>query len=1197
MTIERGWQFWIDRGGTFTDVIARHPGGGIVVRKLLSDNPGQYGDAAVAAIESILANDADDNVIDAIKMGTTVGTNALLERRGEPTVLAITAGFGDALRIGYQNRPDIFALDIRLPELLHGPVIEVDERVTADGRLLRTLAIEPLREELSRWFAKGFRSIAVCLMHGWRAPEHERVVGELALAAGYTQVSLSHEVLPLQKIVSRGDTTVVDAYLSPILRRYIDALKRGLRHRDIQPSRLMFMQSNGGLVDHALFRGKDCILSGPAGGLVGMVNAAGEDRLIGFDMGGTSTDVSLYADDFEFADDFEIDGVRIRAPIMRIHTIAAGGGSVLKFESGRFQVGPESAGANPGPRAYRRNGPLTVTDANIQLGRIVPGNFPNVFGARGDEPLDQSAVSAEFCNLSTQINTATGRSMSSEDVAEGFVRIAVDNMANAIKHVSIQRGFDASEFNLCCFGGAGGQHACAVADELGITKILIHPLAGVLSAYGIGTAPNATYAQHSVELALTAAGLQTLASRVSQLQERCRLTLKEQGFGDDEIVMRVVANIRVTGTNTTLPVVLNDLAQMRKAFSDQHRARYGFLAEDEVLHIESLRVDATARSPLEPDLTLVAGPGDQGGPRKHRLYQGGSWHEAAAHSENDLAPGDRLAGPAIITGTTGTTVVDPGWTATVDGDRRLSLERSKAPAGTRADEAIDPILLEVFNNHFMHIAEQMGVVLENTAYSVNIKERLDFSCALFDTDGHLIANAPHIPVHLGSMGDSVQTVLRDNQGRIRPGDVFMLNSPYAGGSHLPDITVVTPVFDASGDRIDFVVGCRAHHADIGGQTPGSMPPFSKSISDEGVVFENFRLVSDGTFQRDALCARLGDGPNPARNIEQNVADLRAQVAANEKGVQLLHDMVAHFGLSTVKAYMRHVQDNAEEAVREVIDRLSDGQFSYRLDDGLQISVRVVVDRPGRSATIDFSGTSAQSPGNFNAPVSITRAAVMYVFRSLVARQIPLNAGCLRPLSIEIPAGSLLNPSPPAAVAAGNVETSQCVTNALYAALGIMAASQGTMNNVTFGDNRVQYYETLCGGAGAGANFDGASAVHTHMTNSRITDPEVLETRLPVLLHEFSIRRDSGGAGRHRGGNGARRVIEFLGPMRAAVLSNHRDTAPAGLQGGANGKSGQNTLTRADGSKVALTATAEIEVKTGDRLTIETPGGGGFGKPD
>jgi len=1197
---QSGWQFWIDRGGTFTDIIARDPAGRLQVRKLLSENPGHYDDAAVAGIAGILAETTTTQQVDAIRMGTTVATNALLERNGEPTLLVITTGFEDALRIGYQARPDIFALDIRLPEPAYGPVVGAEERVDAHGNVLQPLNVERLANDLEAQYAHGLRAVAICFMHAWCHDEHERIAGELAARIGFHHVSLSHEVSPLRKLVGRGDTTVADAYLSPVLNRYIARLKAALADAGISVRRLLFMQSNGGLVDERRFRGKDSVLSGPAGGVVGMVTGSAQaagNRLIGFDMGGTSTDVSLYTGEYEYVTDNEVAGIRLRAPMIRIHTVAAGGGSLLKFASGRFQVGPESAGANPGPAAYRNGGPLTITDANLMLGRIIPSHFPQSFGEAGNESLDDLIVRQKFTELAQHVSQTVRRELSPEAVAEGFIRVAVDNMANAIKQVSIRRGFDPAEFALCCFGGAGGQHACRIAEELGIATILIHPLAGVLSAFGIGTAPLRAYRQQTVDRPLGDATLAALAPVMETAVAACRAELLEQGCTATSIGVRKILSIRTAGTDTSLPVEWQDRSRIEQAFSELHQRRFGFRSGDEPLRIELFRIEVSGRpAGIDREQGQTAQrPAQIRHPETSRLYCRTQWHDAPVHRHTDLPAGCRVAGPAIVIDDTTTIIVEPGWQLGVDDDEQLRLTRIHSTAAAQVTNLdADPVLLEVFNSHFMNIAEQMGVVLENTAYSVNIKERLDFSCALFDERGRLIANAPHIPVHLGAMGDSVAAILADNADTSRPGDVFMLNTPYNGGSHLPDITVVTPLFDPSGQHIEFVVASRAHHADIGGLTPGSMPPDSRTIHDEGILFDNFHLVDAQGFREAGLRAALAAGPFPARNPDRNIADLRAQIAANEKGIRELRAMCRHFGHAAVLAYMQHVRANAEASVRDVINRIGNGEQTLELDNGAVIRVCVTVDRDRREATVDFSGTSMQSETNFNAPAAVTCAAVLYVFRSLIAERIPLNAGCMVPIRLIIPDGCLLNPDYPAAVVAGNVETSQCITNTLHGALDIMASSQCTMNNLTFGNEHLQYYETICGGSGAGPDFDGTDAVHTQMTNSRMTDPEVLETRFPVLVREFSIRRHSGGNGRHRGGNGVVRHLEFRAPMTAAILSNNRRTAPFGLHGGAPGKPGRNRIVREDGRIEDVGAVGRMRLQKGDSLVIETPGGGGYG---
>jgi 5-oxoprolinase (ATP-hydrolysing) len=1200
MTQQR-WQFWIDRGGTFTDIVARRPDGGIVTHKLLSENPEHYRDAALAGIRHLLGVAAGAAIpgekIDAVKMGTTVATNALLERKGERTVLAITRGFRDALRIAYQNRPKIFARHIVLPELLYSKVIEIEERIGAHGELLTPLAVETTRRDLQAAYDEGYRSIAIVCMHGYRFPEHEKEVAAMARAIGYGQVSVSHEVSPMMKLVSRGDTTVVDAYLSPLLRRYVEQVAS-----ELHGVRLMFMQSNGGLTDARRFQGKDSILSGPAGGIVGAVRTsllAGFDKIIGFDMGGTSTDVSHYAGEFERAFETQVAGVRMRAPMMSIHTVAAGGGSILHFDGARYRAGPDSAGANPGPASYRKNGPLTVTDCNVMLGKIQPKFFPSVFGPGGDQALDAEVVRRKFADLAREITQATGDARTPEQVAEGYVDIAVGNMANAIKQISVQRGHDVTEYTLCCFGGAAGQHACLVADALGMTQVFIHPLAGVLSAYGMGLADITAMREQAVEVALTQGNLRLLEDTLRKLAIPAADELLRQGVPPDRtrIVRRV--HLRYDGTDSALIVDFGSIADMVEQFETAYRKRYSFLMPKRALLAEAVSVEAIGASDAPTEVPPAAATRSVAPTCADivDMHTGGKLHRTPVFRRDVLQPGDKVKGPAIIAEANATTVVEPGWQAAVTPLAHLLLRRVEArPARVAIGTTVDPVMLEVFNNLYMSIAEQMGLRLEATAYSVNIKERLDFSCALFDAQGQLIANAPHLPVHLGSMGESIKTVMRENAGRILPGNVYMLNAPYNGGTHLPDITVITPVFDDAGAKILFYVGSRGHHADVGGITPGSMPPDSKVVEEEGVLIDNFLLVEEGRLREEETVALLGSGKYPARNIEQNLADLRAMIAANEKGVQELRRMVEHFSLAVVHAYMRHVQDNAEEAVRRVIDVLKPGEFSYEMDSGGLIRVKISIDRAARSATIDFTGTSAQLPNNFNAPSAVCMAAVLYVFRTLVDDDIPLNAGCLKPLNVVIPEGSMLRPRYPAAVVAGNVETSQCITDALYGALGAMGASQGTMNNFTFGNAEHQYYETICGGSGAGEGFDGTDCVHTHMTNTRLTDPEVLEWRFPVMLESFEIRHGSGGDGKWRGGNGAVRRVRFLEAMTAAILSGHRRIPPYGMAGGEPGKVGRNWVERADGSTLPLAGADKAELEPGEVFVIETPGGGGYGTP-
>ncbi|MCC5634730.1 hydantoinase B/oxoprolinase family protein [Nostoc sp. CHAB 5844] len=1271
------WEFWIDRGGTFTDIVAKRPDGQLIIHKLLSENPERYTDAAVQGIREILRIPAGAPIpadrITAVKMGTTVATNALLERKGDRTVLIITKGFRDALRIGYQNRPDIFARQIILPEILYEKVIEVEERYSAQGEELIPLNLDVVRPQLQAAYDDGIRGCAIVFMHSYRYTAHEQEITTLAWSMGFTQVSVSHKVSPLMKLISRGDTTVVDAYLSPILRRYVDQVASQLSG---QMTKLMFMQSNGGLADAENFQGKDSILSGPAGGIVGAVQTslmAGFDKIISFDMGGTSTDVAHYNGEYERTFETEVAGVRLRTPMMAIHTVAAGGGSIVQFDGSRYRVGPESAGANPGPAAYSKGGPLTVTDCNVMVGKLQPEFFPKVFGGNADLPLDVEVVRQKFQKLAAEI----GDGRTPEEVAAGFLAIAVDKMANAIKKISLQRGYDVSEYTLCCFGGAGGQHACLIADALGMKQVFIHPYAGVLSAYGMGLADVRVIREKSVEavlsegllaeLELELVGLVAEAEGETNRQEKLRAERsRKEGFppgelrgvppveqtsvdaeGGEKIEVFRKVHLRYEGTDASLVVDFGEVAMMQRQFEELHRQRYGFIAPEKRLIVEAVAVEVVAKHDAPAE--AVVSRRNENEPvavATIQMYTTGAWQTTPVYQRQDLQPGDCIAGPAIIVEATGTNVIEPYWQAELTARNHLVLTRQTAlsnasplksshcVAGVPPVEASgaaepptrlapqhsalstqhsalstqkDPVMLEIFNNLFRAIAEQMGITLQNTSSSVNIKERLDFSCAIFDGAGQLVANAPHIPVHLGSMSESVQALIANYGHTIKPGDVFVSNNPYNGGTHLPDITVITPVFPHSWlvsgaepllptpHSPLFYVASRGHHADIGGITPGSMPPNSRNVVEEGKLIDNFQLVDTGKFRETELLNLLASQPYPVRNITQNLADLKAQIAANERGVQELLKMVEHYSLETVQAYMNFVQDNAEESVRRVIKVLKDGSFSYALDDGSIIQVAITINQEKRSAKIDFTGTSNQQlNNNFNAPAAVCKAAVLYVFRTLVNDDIPLNAGCLKPLEIHIPEGCMLNPHYPAAVVAGNVETSQAITDALYGALGVLAASQGTMNNFTFGNERYQYYETICGGSGAGADFDGTDAVHTHMTNSRLTDPEVLEWRFPLVLENFAIRDNSGGKGHHHGGNGVIRRLRFLEPMTAAILSNHRVVAPFGLCGGEEGKLGRNYVERCNGIVEDLGSKAVIEMNIGDVFVIETPGGGGYG---
>ena len=1203
------WDFWIDRGGTFTDVIGRAPDGSLVAHKLLSEFPEAYSDAAVQGIRNLLGLAPGAAIprerIGSIKMGTTVATNALLERAGARTVLVTTHGFRDALKIGYQARPKIFARHIIKPQVLFERVVEVSERVRADGAVEQAPDLSAIRPALERARADGIEAVAIVFMHAYRFPAHEQRVAALAREIGFAQVSVSHEVSPLIKLVGRGDTTVVDAYLSPILRRYVAQVARDLggsaRRKSIveqQHPRLMFMMSSGGLTSAGLFQGKDAILSGPAGGVVGMAETgrvAGFSHLIGFDMGGTSTDVSHFDGEYERAFETEVAGVRMRAPMMLIHTVAAGGGSILHFDGARFRVGPDSAGANPGPKCYRRGGPLAVTDANVMVGKLLPDFFPKIFGPAQNLPIDADAVKSAFAALARDV----GGGRTPEEVADGFIRIAVENMANAIKKISVQRGYDVTRYVLNCFGGAGGQHACLVADALGMTKVLMHPFSSLLSAYGMGLANIRATREQALEEDFGDAALRPLEALGGRLGEDVKRELIQQGVPERQITVRLRAHIRYAGTDTPLVVEAGPLAAMKAAFEAAHRARFGFIDDTKALVIEAASAEAIGGGATfaEPTHAMTTAP--LPAPIRHtRFYSRGRWHDANVFVRDQVAPGHHIDGPAIIIEPHQTIVVEAGWRAAITNKNHLLLERvvpiQRAHAiGTHAD----PVMLEVFNNLFMSIAEQMGVSLQNTAYSVNIKERLDFSCAVFAADGTLVANAPHMPVHLGSMDRAVETIIRENAGAIAPGDVYAINAPYNGGTHLPDITVCTPVFDDGGREILFWVASRGHHADVGGISPGSMSPNATTIAEEGVYIDNFKLVDGGRFCEQELHDLLTGVKYPARNPVQNINDLKAQIAANEKGVRELRKMVTQFTLPVVRAYMAHVQDNAAESVRRVIDALRDSEFSYEMDQGTVIKVKITVDRDKREATVDFTGTSPQQPTNFNAPEPVTRAAVLYVFRVMVNDDIPMNAGCLRPINIIIPKRSMLSPEYPAAVVAGNVETSQAVTNCLFGALGALAAAQGTMNNLNFGNDTYQYYETICSGSPAGPGFPGTDAVHTHMTNTRLTDPEILEFRYPVVLEDFHVRAASGGRGRWNAGDGVRRTIRFLERMDCTILSGHRRVRPFGLDGGEAGQAGENSVRRNDGRIETLAGCDATVIEAGEAIIIQTPTAGGYGHPE
>ena len=1195
------WQFWIDRGGTFTDIVAKKPDGKIIIDKLLSENSDAYKDAAVAGIRRILDLKKEDkiptDIISSVKMGTTVATNALLERKGDRTLLLITKGFGDLLRIGYQNRPLLFDLNIKLPELLYERVVEVSERLNEKGEVVTKLNEEEVRNSLIKAKSDGINSVAIAFMHSYINPDHENKIEQIAKEENFNQISVSHKVSPLIKLVGRGDTTVVDAYLSPILRRYVNQVSEELK--DTKSTQLMFMQSNGGLTDANLFQGKDALLSGPAGGVVSMTQTgkqAGFNKLIGFDMGGTSTDVCHFAGEFERSFETELAGVRIRAPMMQINTVAAGGGSILSYKDGRFQVGPESAGAIPGPASYGRGGPLTVTDCNVLLGKLNPDFFPKVFGKTGDQPLNFEIVKKKFLDLSDIISKEKNEPMMDIfKMAEGFLKIAVENMANAIKKISIQKGYDVTNYMLNCFGGAGGQHACNVADSLGISNVMIHPYAGVLSAYGMGLAEIRSIREGHFEKNIT--NILDADNLIEILSSQAKKDLNDQDISDASIILLKNAFLHYKGSHQNLEIKFDTPENMRKSFEQEHKKRFGFFVEDREIFIEMLTVEAVGKKTENYDFLNPNTSTTKANPIAFKkMYVNGSEINTPIYKRDELIIGQNISGPAIIVEATGTNIIDDGWSGTLDKHYNLILSRVEEKKLQKGiGTSVDVVMLEVFNNLFMNIAEQMGATLANTAYSVNIKERLDFSCALFNNEGSLVANAPHVPVHLGSMSEAIKTVVRLNKDNIYPDDVFVLNAPFNGGTHLPDVTVITPVFDKNGKEIIFFVASRGHHADIGGKTPGSGPPDSKHIEEEGVLIDNFKLFDKGIFREQEMRKILSSGKYPCRNIEHNMADLAAQVAANKTGINEINSMIDQFGIETVHAYMNHVQDNAEESIRNAIVNLKQGEYEYELDNGEFIRVNVKIDKKNREAIIDFTGTAPKNPFNYNAPMAVCYAVILYVFRTLVGNNIPLNEGCFKPIKIIIPNNSMINAKYPSAVIAGNTEVSQLTCNALFGALGVIAGSQATMNNFIWGNDTIQNYETICGGTGAGPNFHGTSAIQTHMTNTRSTDPEVLETRFPVRLEEFSIRKNSGGKGKFNGGDGVTRKLRFLEPMTVTTLCSHRRVKPFGLNGGSPGDCGKEWLERTDGSILNLNGNDSCEVEPNDLFVMQTPGGGGFGE--
>jgi len=1194
------WQFWIDRGGTFTDIVGRKPDGSIVIDKLLSENSSHYKDAAVAGIKKLLNLSQNERIpvdkISSVKMGTTVATNALLERKGDKTLLLITKGFGDLLRIGYQNRPLLFDLNIKLPELLYDRVFEVSERLDSKGNIIRDLDEESVRDTLRKAKLDGINSVAIAFMHSYLNPIHEEKIAQIASEEKIAQISVSYKVSPLMKLVGRADTTVVDAYLSPILRRYVDQVSTELD--STKSTKLMFMQSNGGLTDANLFQGKDALLSGPAGGVVSMVQTglqAGFSKLIGFDMGGTSTDVCHYSGEYERSFETEVAGVRIRAPMMQINTVAAGGGSILSFKDGRFQVGPESAGAIPGPASYGKDGPLTVTDCNVLLGKLHPEYFPNVFGKSGKEPLNIEIVKDKFLLMSQEVSKKTdGSQIDIFLLAEGFLKIAVENMANAIKKISIQRGYDVTKYTLNCFGGAGGQHACQVADSLGITSVFLHPYAGVLSAYGMGLAEIRSIKESHFESDIE--NINEAKNLIKNLSVNASNSVINQGIKKSSILLIKKAFLHYQGSHQNLEITFDDVEIMRNSFEIEHKKRFGFYVKGRKILIEMLTVEAVGKSSENYDFSNIENPStDAIAIDNKEMIVNGLKISIPIYQRSNLKVEQIISGPAIISEPTGTNIIDEGWSANLDKFYNLILNRTEKKLNQKSiGTSVDMVMLEVFNNLFMNIAEQMGATLANTAYSVNIKERYDFSCALFNASGALVANAPHVPVHLGSMSEAIRTVIKLNQNNIFAGDVFVLNAPFNGGTHLPDVTVITPVFDKLKKEILFFVASRGHHADIGGKTPGSAPPDSKHIDEEGVLIDNFKLFEKGVFRENEMKTILASGKYPCRNIEHNMADLAAQVAANETGIREINSMINQFGIQTVHAYMDHVQDNAEECIRNAITNLKEGKYEYELDNKEFIKVDIKIDKAKREATIDFTGTAEKNPFNYNAPIAVCHAVILYVFRTLVGTNIPLNEGCFKPLNIIIPNNSMINAQYPSAVIAGNTEVSQLTCNALFGALGVIAGSQATMNNFVWGNDKIQNYETICGGTGAGPDFHGASAIQTHMTNTRSTDPEVLEFRFPVRLEEFSIRKNSGGKGKYNGGDGATRKLRFLEKMIVTTLCSHRKVPPFGVKGGKPGECGKEWLERKDGSIEKLEGNDSCNVENGDLFVMQTPGGGGYG---
>ena len=1205
---KKGWSFAIDRGGTFTDIIGFDPEGELHSLKILSKS-NKYSDPSIEGIRRIMDLSPDEIIpesdVTRIRMGTTVATNAILEKKGAPTCLAITEGFGDLLAIGNQARPDLFTLAIKKPLQIYDAVIEVKERINYQGKIIIPFNETSTKNQLELIRDKNISSLAIVLMHAWKNKEHELRIAEIARSIGFNHVAISHEIMPIIKILGRGQTTLIDAYLSPILLDYISALKK-----ETGGIPLEFMQSSGGLTNAESFRGKDAVMSGPSGGVIATAKIStlnGMTEAIGFDMGGTSTDVSRFAGDYEKVEEATLGGISFQTPSLKINTVAAGGGSILWFDGEKMRVGPESAGANPGPICYGLEGQLALTDANLFLRRILPKYFPKTFGPHNDQFLNEQKTHDRFHEITEEINTSLGTSMSEEEVALGFIRIANETMAAAIKEISVNKGFDIRTHVLVSFGGAAAQHACGIAKILNIKKILIHPMTGLFSAYGIAISDQTSYAIHTVLNPFIEKNIGDFESQLKRMGTKLENKLKKRGFNKSKIQTKKFLDLRYSNTDKYLTIPFTSFKLMENDFRKLHRKFFGFFGEGNI-EVVNLRMEVIGRDDHYKEKEKASNfqkPVIPTSAINVRFEEKSI--DCPIYNLSDLIPGSLISGPGIIIDEFSTIIIEPEFQAEINSYGHVIITQTSNKqlyVGTKKD----PVMLEVFNNLFMNIAEQMGHTLTRTAHSVNIKERLDFSCAIFDPMANLVANAPHMPVHLGAMGESVKTIIDENNQRMKPGDVFLMNNPHRGGSHLPDLTVISPVF-SNGQAPIFFVASRGHHSDIGGITPGSMPPFGTSIQDEGVIINNFKLVSEGKFRSFELIELLSSGDFPARNIPERIADAKAQVAAVQKGIVETEKLIKKYGLKTVHAYMNYIRSNASKAVRRALFKYLDGKekielsFEDFLDSGESILVKIIIesgDKPPDScrAIVDFTGTSSQLEGNLNAPLAVTKAAVLYVFRLMIDEDIPLNSGCLDPIQIIVPKGCLLRPDHLAAVVGGNVETSQRITDVLLGALGLSGASQGTMNNFLFGKidgSGKQYYETIAGGSGASDGNHGESAVQVHMTNTRATDPEILEFRYPeIRLERFSIRKGSGGSGKFKGGNGTIREIRFLKKRKVSILSERRKYQPYGMAGGGFGKAGKNSLIKASGKKVLLKGKVEKIVKSGDRIIIETPGGGGYG---